>query len=402
MRYVPHSAADQKALLSSLNLASLPELFAGLPPQAVLQKKLDLPAPLSEPELLAELQRLSGLDQPASLFLGGGSYQHFIPSVVKRLAARPEFVTAYTPYQAEASQGILQAIFEYQSLICQLTGLDIANASLYDGATALAEAAFLACRTTRRKKIAVSSALNPNYHQVLKTYANGAGLELVEDLSDDCACYLLQQPNYFGRLEPIAGVAEKVHAAGALFVVSVDPISLGLLKAPGDYGADIAVGEGQSLGLPQYFGGPGLGFMAAKKGLLRQLPGRIVGQTIDGQGRRAFCLTMQAREQHIRRERATSNICSNEALCALTATIYLSTLGRSGLKKVAELCLQKSAYVKEALADKLVDRAPTFKEFVIKSDAPVGLDLGNGRRLLCVTELAGKAALDRLIKEVKR
>ncbi len=400
MRYVPHTPADQQALLAAINLPSVEKLFAGLPAKARFGGELTLPPPLSEPELLAELKAQSEKNRPAAAFLGGGNYRHFIPSVVKHLAGRAEFLTAYTPYQAEASQGILQVIYEYQSLICALTGLDASNASMYDGATALAEAAFLACRATGRKKIAVSGAINPNYRQVLQTYANGADLELVETFSHDCSCYLLQQPNFFGCLEPVSGLAEKIHAAGGLFIVSVDPISLGLLKAPGDYGADVAVGEGQSLGNPQNFGGPGLGFMAVKKALLRRLPGRIVGQTVDHDGRRAYCLTLQAREQHIRRERATSNICSNEAHCALTATIYLSAMGKSGLRRVAELCLQKANYVKKALSDKLVSPAPTFKEFVIKSVQPVGLDLGGGRRLLCITELATRAELDALISRL--
>jgi glycine dehydrogenase subunit 1 len=399
-RYVPHSAADQKALLTAVKKHSIQDLFADLPGKARIQGELKLPPALSEIELLAELKAQSAGNKPAASFLGGGNYQHFIPSVVKALAGRAEFLTAYTPYQAEASQGALQAIYEYQGLICALTGLDAANASLYDGATALAEAAFLACRATGRKKIAVSAAVNPNYHQVLRTYANGAGLELVETFSPDCACYLLQQPNFFGCLEPISGLAEKIHAGGGLFIVSVDPISLGLLKAPGEYGADVAVGEGQSLGNSQNFGGPGLGFMAVKKALLRQMPGRIVGQTVDHDGRRAFCLTLQAREQHIRRERATSNICSNEAHCALTATIYLAVMGKQGLRQVAELCLQKANYVKKALKNKLVFPAPTFKEFAIKSDQPVGLDLGGGRRLICVTELATRAELDQLISRL--
>jgi glycine dehydrogenase subunit 1 len=378
------------------------DFFSGIPEQVRLKKPLPLPGPLSEPELLAELTAISEKNSRENQFLGAGSYRHFIPSALKHLVGRAEFYTAYTPYQAEASQGTLQAIYEYQSLVCELTGMDVANASMYDGATALAEAALLACRVTGRKEVVVSGAVHPNYREVLKTYCNAADLNLVElpfdqttglssvvpRLSSLSACYILQQPNYFGNIESVYGLADKVHAAGALFIVSVDPISLGLLKPPGAYGADIVVGEGQALGNPQSFGGPGLGLFAAKKDFLRQLPGRLVGATIDARGRRGFVLTMATREQHIRRERATSNICSNEALCALAACIYLSLLGKTGLRKVAELCLQKANYLKKRLGPKVLwPKTPSFKEFAVGDiSAP---------RLVAVTELAAKDALDR-------
>jgi len=426
--YIPNTAKDQESMLKAIGKKSIDELFSDIPEKVRLKKPLNLPQGLSEPELLEELSALSKKNELASTFLGAGSYNHFIPSVVKHIVSRSEFYTAYTPYQAEASQGILQAIYEYQSMICELTGMDAANASMYDGATAIAEAAFLACRATGRKEIVVSSAVHPEYRSVLKTYAKGAGLNVKEapfsknqatlDLAtldigratgnNNLACVILQQPNFFGSIEDVRSLAEKIHAAGALFIVCADPISLGLLKAPGDYGADIVVGEGQSLGNPRSFGGPGLGIFAVKKPLLRQIPGRVVGQTTDADGKRAFCLTLQTREQHIRRERATSNICSNEALAALAATVYLSVMGKQGLRKVAELCLQKADYLKRKLKDKVVFKGPTFKEFVIKTNKKVGVGLEQfypelkNCRLICVTELTSKKVMDGLVKDLGR
>jgi glycine dehydrogenase subunit 1 len=413
MSYVPNTAEDQKAMLGSINKTSTSDLFSDIPEKVRLKKPLSLPAPLSEPELLKEMAACEAKNVTSSSFLGGGSYSHFIPSVVKHLITRSEFYTAYTPYQAEASQGILQAIYEYQTMICELTGMDAANASMYDGATAMAEAAFLACRVTGRKEIVVSCAVHPDYRKVLKTYAKGADLRVTEfpyrqdgqsaheaHSMQNAACYILQQPNFFGCIEDVINLADKVHSSGALFIVSADPISLGLLKAPGDYGADIVVGEGQSLGNPQSFGGPGLGLFALKKELVRQIPGRVVGQTVDAKGKRAYCLTLQTREQHIRRERATSNICSNEALAALAATVYLCVMGKQGLRKVAELCLLKANYLKKQLGEKVAFISPSFKEFVVKTNKAVGLDLAkfypelSGCRLVCVTELTAKDALE--------
>jgi len=397
------------------------DLFQDVPASIRLKKPLDLPAALSEPELLEEISRQAEINLPASTFLGGGSYDHFIPSAVKHLVGRSEFYTAYTPYQPEASQGTLQAIYEYQSMICELTGMDATNASMYDGATALAEAAFMACRITGRKEIVVPTSVHPHYREVLKTYCNAADLTLKEVpfdpktglspdspfLSPNSACLILQQPNFFGNIEEAAGLAEKVHAQGALLVVCVDPISLGILKAPGDYGADIVVGEGQGLGIPRNFGGPGLGLFATKKEFVRQMPGRIVGKTVDSDGKRGFVLTLSTREQHIRRERATSNICSNEALCALSACVYLSLMGKQGLRKVAELCIQKMAYLKSLVlanpsSSLLFPTSPSFKETVLKTDKKVGLDLSKyfpelkGYRLVCVTELTKKKEIDSL------
>ncbi len=414
MRFVPHTEKEQKELLSSVGRSSLPDLFSDVPENVRLKKALTLPSPLSEPELLAELSAASAKNKPSSLFLGGGAYRHFVPSVVKHLVSRSEFYTAYTPYQSETSQGALRAIFEYQSMICALTGMDMANASMYDGASAMAEASLLACRATGRKTIAVSSAAHPEYRSVLKTYANGAGLSIkelpfdqksgrtkgAEGIGQEVACVILQQPNFFGCIEDPKAFAKAAHSSGGLFIVSVDPVSLGLLSPPGQYGADIVVGEAASLGNPAAFGGPALGLFAAKNEFARQLPGRVVGQTEDAKGRRGFCLTLQTREQHIRRERATSNICSNEALAALAATVYLATMGRSGMKKVAELCLQKSNYLKKRFAKQAAFSAPTFKEFAVKSKAAAGLSLERfypelkDHRLVCVTELLKKSDLD--------
>lgn len=422
MSYVPNTKEDQIKLLKVIGKNSIAELLADVPEKVKLKQLPNLPAALSEPELLNELKQLSQKNTPASSFLGGGSYNHFIPSVVKHIVSRSEFYTAYTPYQAEMSQGILQIIFEYQTMICELTGMDAANASMYDGATAMAEAALLACRKTGRTEIVVSTTVHPEYRKVLKTYANGANLKVTElpydsktgqttpnsQLQTESACLIIQQPNFFGCLEDIKGLADKIHANGSLFIVSVDPISLGILKAPGDYGADIVVGEGQSLGNPQSFGGPELGIFAVKKNLARQIPGRVVGQTVDAEGKQAFCLTLQTREQHIRREKATSNICSNEALAALAATVYLSVMGKQGLNKVAELCLQKAHYLASKIPNSqlLTPNSPFFKEFVIKTDKKIGLSLEqfypelNGYRQICVTELVKKAELDKLAADI--
>lgn len=396
------------------------DLFADVPHKVRLNNPLNLPAPLSELDVLTELKAQSEQNQTKLNFLGGGIYNHFIPSAVKHLIGRSEFYTAYTPYQAEASQGTLEAIYEYQSLVCELTRMDVANASMYDGATALAEAALMACRITGRKEVVVSLAVNPHYREVLKTYCTAADLSVKElpfdpqtgltshltslnsPLTSQTSCLIIQQPNFFGCLEATHKLADEIHAAGALYVVSVDPISLGLLKPPGEYGADIVVGEGQALGIPQSFGGPLLGLFAAKKEYLRQIPGRLAGATVDLDGKRGYVLTLSTREQHIRRERATSNICSNEGLCALAATVYLSLMGKTGLRRVAELCLEKSDYLKDKLGSTF--SAPTFKEFVVKTDKQIGLELGRyypglkGSRLVCVTEIYSKKLLDETAK----
>ncbi|MFH1542003.1 MAG: aminomethyl-transferring glycine dehydrogenase subunit GcvPA [bacterium] len=417
MNYIPNTIQDQQEMLKVIGKSTIDELFTDVPDKVKLKNLPTLPKPLSEPELLAELEAISKTNKTENNFMGAGSYNHFIPSVVKHIIGRSEFYTAYTPYQAEASQGTLQAIFEYQTMICSLTGMDVTNASMYDGATALVEAAFMACAITKRNEIVVSSTVHPAYRQVLKTYAKAADKTVTEIPYDknsgltptglkaygpNTACVILQQPNFFGCLEKTTELADQIHKAGALYIVSADPISLGLLKAPGDYGADIVTGEGQSLGNPQNFGGPGLGILATKKQYVRQMPGRIVGETVDADGKRAFTLTLSTREQHIRRERASSNICSNEALAALAACVYLSIMGKQGLRKVAELCLQKSNYLKKKLGNKVAFSSPTFKEFVVKTGKPIGVELGQfypelkGHRLICVTELTSKIELDEL------
>lgn len=391
MTYIPTTAAERQQMLATCGANRMEELFNDIPATVRLGRELDLPRPMAEAELWRHLEELAGKNKRLISFLGAGAYEHYIPSVVGNLLARSEFYTAYTPYQPEISQGTLQAIFEFQSLMCELTGLDVATASHYDGATATAEAALVTCNATRRQKILVSRAVNPQYRAVLATYTKGQGVELVEipmangqtDLAalekmagKDVAGVILQNPNFFGQIEPMAAATQLAHKAGALSIAVVDPISLGLLAAPGEYGADLAVGEGQGLGNPLNFGGPYLGFIVAREKLVRRLPGRIVGQTTDVEGKRAFVLTLQAREQHIRREKATSNICSNEALCALAATIYLAALGKEGLKEVARQCLLKAHYAFNRLAAlpgvTPVFNGPFFCEFVLRTKLTPG------------------------------
>ena len=437
MRYIPNTKPDQNQMLASIGAGSFDDLFNDIPLSKKIRTIDKLPeGSLSEIELRRLTKSLGGKDLDSDefvSFLGGGSYNHFIPSTVKHILSRSEFYTAYTPYQPEISQGMLQSIFEYQSMICDLTGMDAANASMYDGATALAEAASLAVHFTGRTQLLVSKAVNPNYRQVLSTYANGAGWEIQEFgyehnlgtssladanklMSDKVSSLILSNPNFFGCIEDVDKFSQFARSKGALSIISVDPISLGLLKKPGELGADIVTGEGQALGLPQNFGGPYLGIFAVKKDYMRLMPGRIVGETVDTKGRGGYVLTLQAREQHIRREKAFSNICSNEALCALAATVYLATMGKSGLREVANQCLQKANYAKKILSRLVALKAPSFKEFVIKVDKPTdrinmklldnniigGLDLGkyypelNGHILVAVTEMIGKENIDKL------
>ena len=369
MPYIPHTDAERKAMLEAVGAESLEALVERvLPGEVRLRKPLNLPPPLSELELAALMEELAGrnarLDERPH-FLGMGCYDHFVPAVVDYVASRGEFLTAYTPYQPETSQGALQAFYEYQTLVCQLTGMEVANASLYDGATALAEAALLCRAVTGRTRLLVPEALHPNYRQVLDTYlanvplaretvpwtaAGTLDLEALErHLAEDVAGVVVACPNVFGILEEVAEVVEAAHRVGALAVVVVDPISLGIVRRPGDDGADVVVGEGQSLGSPPSLGGPSLGLFAATERLLRKMPGRLVGRTTDREGRRGFVLTLQTREQHIRRERATSNICTNQGLCALTSLVYLSLLGKEGLARVARLCADKAAYAFDRL-----------------------------------------------------
>ena len=344
MGYSPHTVADRERMLTAIGVASVDDLFADIP-AAVRATRFELPPPLSEQEVRAELSRLAGRNLiPRVSFLGAGVYRHLVPAVVSEVIGRAEFSTSYTPYQPEVSQGTLQSIYEFQSLICELTGMEVASASHYDGATATAEAALMACRLTRRSKVAVSTAVNPQVRQVLATYCAGPGIEVIEVpadlaeggsgltppaaaagiLNEEVACLIAQQPNMFGGLEPMAALADAAHAISAQMVAVVEPTSLALLAPPASYGADIVAAEGQPLGIPPSYGGPYVGIMAARMESVRQMPGRLVGATRDGQGRRGYVLTLQAREQHIRREKAASNICTNQALCALAAAAYLS------------------------------------------------------------------------------
>ena len=440
MTYVPHTAADRREMLAAIGVPSVEALFADVP-ESVRFPKVELPAPLSEAEVMRELRALSeanvDLDH-AACFLGAGAYRHYVPSVVQHVLARSEFYTAYTPYQPEVSQGTLQTIFEYQSMMCALTGMDVSNASHYDGATAVAEAAIMALNVTRgkRQRVLVAPAVHPEYRQVLRTYTQGMGVHVLGDedalaplgaltarLDQGTACVIVQVPDFLGQLETpqdLAALAEAAHGVGALFVVVADPISLGLFKPPSTYGADIVVGEGQSLGMPVSFGGPYLGYFTCREEYVRRMAGRLVGETTDAQGRRGYVLTLATREQHIRRERATSNICTNEALCALAAGVYLAALGKQGLRRVAELCWHKAHYAADTI-DQIpglaVQRSkPFFKEFVVRLPRPAaeinemlldwdiigGYDLGASyphlanHMLLCVTEMNTREEIDDL------
>ncbi len=390
MAYSPHTDADRERMLATVGVGSVDDLFADIP-AAVRPARFEIPPPLVEQQVRAELARLAEHNRvPQVSFLGAGAYRHLIPSVVWEVIGRSEFSTSYTPYQPEVSQGTLQSIYEFQSLICELTGMEVATASHYDGATATAEAALMACRLTRRQRIAVSGAVNPQIRHVLATYCSGPGIEIVEVpadlaeggsgltpaeaaarvLDDDFACLISQQPNFFGVIEPMAELAAAAHATGALLVAVVEPVSLALLEPPGSYEADIVAAEGQPLGIPLAYGGPYVGLMAARMSAVRQMPGRLVGGTHDAEGRRGYVLTLQAREQHIRREKAASNICTNQALCALAATAYLSAVGPEGLREVAELSTVQARHVAAAIeGGGLGERrftAPYFSEVALR------------------------------------
>ncbi len=390
MAYLSHSDGDRTMLMDAIGVASVEELLASIPADLRLKQPLNLPSPISEVELRREFTDIAATSRTDLVnFMGGGASEHYIPSALDTLASRSEFVTAYTPYQAEVSQGTLQVIYEFQSMICELTGMDAANASLYDGGSALAEAAFLAAGATRRSKIVVSKSVNPRYRQVLATTVRGSDLRILEvgiddgvtDLDqlrqavdEDTAAVIVAQPNFLGFLEPVEDMVEICHVKKGLVSVSVDPVSLSLLQPPGDYGADIVTGEGQPLGIPLSFGGPYLGFFAVNKPLIRRMPGRLAGATTDTKGRKGYVLTMQTREQHIRRDKATSNICTNQALCALRATIYLALLGKEGFRTIGELCLQKSHYLAGQLVEipgvSIVSSQPFFREFAIRTPNP--------------------------------
>jgi glycine dehydrogenase subunit 1 len=389
MPYLLNTPDDQRAMLEAIGAASIDDLFAMVPAELRLGRPLELPPALGEMELTSHMAALAAKNRPAgqtASFLGGGCYDHFIPALVDFVASRSEFYTAYTPYQAEASQGILQAMFEYQTLITQLTGMDVSNASLYDGGSATTEAVLMALHATGRTgRVVMPENVHPEYRRIVATYLTNLGVELTVPaapqgtidcdalaavVDDQTACVVVQHPNFFGCVEDVKQIGEIAHRAGAMLIVAFDPISLGLLKRPGDLGADIAVAEGQSLGSPMAFGGPFLGILACREQFVRRMPGRLVGQTVDRNGKRCWALTLQTREQHIRREKATSNICTNQGLLALRASVYLAAMNGKGMRGVARLCLQKAHYAAERLAatGKATVAFPsaTFKEFVIR------------------------------------
>lgn len=436
--YLPHNAEDKEQMLKAIGVNSIDDLFADIPKDVCLNRSLNINKSMSELEVQSYFNSLADLNKSCNdlvCFLGAGAYDHYIPSLIKHIVSRSEFYTAYTPYQAEISQGTLQAIFEYQTMIANLTGMEAANASMYDGSTACVEAAQMAVDSTRRKTIIVSKTIHPEIRKVLKTYFSFKGLNLIEieeadgvtdierlkiELNKDVAAVIIQTPNFFGIIEELTEVEKLVHQNKSLFIISCDPISLGILKNPGEYGADIVAGEGQSLGNSLNYGGPYLGFLATTKKYLRKMPGRIVGQTIDKEGKRGFVLTLQAREQHIRRDKASSNICSNQALNALTALIYLTTLGKKGIREVAVQSMQKSHYAFDQITKggkyNAIFNKPFFKEFAVMSNNPVedvnrvllenkilgGYQLEKeyphykNSMLLCVTEKRTKSEIDKL------
>lgn len=433
--YVPSTAQERQEMLASIGLCSIDELFSHIPDSLKRKGELNLPSGKSELEVCRTMEHIAAQNIVFdSIFRGAGAYDHYIPAIVKSVTGKEEFVTAYTPYQAEISQGVLQSIFEYQTMICELTGMDVSNASVYDGATAAAEAVNMCCERSRNV-VFCSAAAHPDTIEVVKTYCWASGHEFVlvpaKDGKTDwnsivpqldkktSACLYIQSPNFFGQIEDVQQAAEAVHAVGAKLIMGCNPIALGLYKTPAELGADIAVGEGQPLGMPLSFGGPYLGFMATTKAMMRKLPGRIVGETTDVDGKRAFVLTLQAREQHIRREKASSNICSNQALCAMTAAVYLAAVGPEGLNQVANLCYQKAHYLMQQLTAipgiTLRYQGPFFHEFVTdQGDANRillkleqegilgGLPLSDGGILWCATEKNSKEDIDRMVGIIRK
>jgi glycine dehydrogenase subunit 1 len=387
MDFLPNTNKDREEMLKTIGVKSIEDLFSDIPPALRFKGDMKMPAALSEYEVAKLMREIAGKNtaQDFATFIGAGAYDHYVPSVVRHVLGRSEFYTAYTPYQPEVSQAVLQSIFEYQTMICELTGMDAANASMYDGASAAAESVTIASGLTRRKNALVSRTAHPETKLVTETYAKGHGItvkevpfengvtslkELDKMLSADVASLVIQQPNFFGNIEPVEEISKKVQAVGATLIVQVNPMSLGVLRPPAEYGAEIVVGEGQVFGNPMAFGGPYLGVLAVKDKYLRRMPGRLVGMTNDNRGQRGFVLTLQTREQHIRRDRATSNICSNEALNALAATVYLSWLGKEGIKELAEHCVAKAHYLADAIANlkgySLAWNTPFFNEFAVK------------------------------------
>jgi glycine cleavage system P protein (glycine dehydrogenase) subunit 1 len=438
MRYLPNTPSEQREMLDTIGVGSIEDLLVRVPAKARLSRPLAIGPGMAEMDLTRHLRRLASLDADADsyvCFLGAGSYDHHVPSPIDHLIRRGEFFTAYTPYQPEASQGTLRTIYEYQTMIAELTGMDVANASVYDGGSALAEAVLMAHAATGRSEVVLAGSVNPLYRRVVTTYGQGAGIKLRDvpvpegvldpdaarkACGDQTAALVVESPNFYGCLEDVRSAAEIAHAAGALSIVVAEPVNLGVLEAPGKLGADIVVGEGQGLGVPMAFGGPGLGVFATRKELVRRMPGRLVGATVDVDGRRGFVLTLQTREQHIRRAKATSNICTNVALCALVGTIYLATMGKQGLAEVGRLSTAKAHYAAERLAAipgvSLRFTAPFFKEFALRLPKPpervvtklvrarmlAGVPLGPFDRrlhdclLVAVTEKRTREEIDRL------
>lgn len=434
--YVPNTKTEQQEMLHAISAGSICELFDAVPEEVYLKQPLKLPKGLSELSVRKKMTQTAAKNMVfQTIYRGAGAYNHYIPSVVKQITSKEEFVTSYTPYQAEISQGVLQSIFEYQTMICELTGMAVSNASVYDGATAAAEAVIM-CKERKRNKAVISETVNPQTIETIRTYLSGTDMEIVlipakdgrtdieqlkQLVDEETACILLQQPNYYGQLEEVEAVGGIAADQEAKYIISCNPISLGILKAPAEYGADIAVGEGQPLGIPLSFGGPYLGFMATTEKLMRRLPGRIVGETKDDRGERAFVLTLQAREQHIRREKASSNICSNQSLCAMTAAVYLDAMGSSGLYQAAQQSMSKAHYLADRLCEldgfDLVYQGDYFHEFVTtcKGDAGQlmkvlephgilgGLPLPDEKShiLWCATEMNAKDEIDSLIDIIK-
>ena len=430
--YVPNTIEERRKMLEEIGFQSMDELFAHIPENVKVKNGLDIPEGKSELEVRRAMEKIAAKNRIfQTMFRGAGAYRHFIPSIVKSVISKENLLTAYTPYQAEISQGILQSIFEYQTMICDLTGMDVSNASVYDGATAAAESIAM-CRERKRKKALISAAILPSALETIKTYAMGSGMELLiipekdgmtdieylkEHIDKETACVYIQHPNYYGNLEDAEAIGQIAHEAGAKYIMSVNPISLGVLKTPREYGADVAVGEGQPLGLSLAFGGPYLGFMACVSGMMRKLPGRIVGQTEDHNGKTGYVLTLQAREQHIRREKASSNICSNQALCALAVGVYLAAMGNEGLRNAAVQCTSKAHYLAAELQKigfTVENKGEFFHEFVTsgpctrrtlealeKEGILGGYPLDEKRILWCCTEMNTKEEIDETVNILK-
>lgn len=433
--YIATSVQEREEMLASVGVGSLDELFADIPSEVRKKGEWDLPPGRSEMEVLAYMERLASQNQVfRSVFRGAGAYDHYIPQIVKSVVSKEEFLTTYTPYQAEVSQGVLQSIFEYQTMVCRLTGMDASNASVYDGASAAAEAAAM-CRDRKRNQVLVSAAAHPDTIRTIRTYCFGNGMEFLlvpekDGVTDtefaashsngQTACLYVQQPNYYGLIEDADSLGMAVHQAGGKYIMGINPIAAAILKTPRECGADIAVGDGQPLGMPLGYGGPYLGFMACTADLTRKLPGRIAGETVDAKGRRGYVLTLQAREQHIRREKASSNICSNQALCAMTMAVYMAAMGAEGMAQAASLCASKAAYLRNGLKEAgflpVYGSRPFFHEFVTTSPVPAGevekqlekagilggLPLAEDRILWCCTEKNSREDMDELTGLLKK